>query len=52
MHIIGGYCIRHPLERLGTIDFLLKNPKLVPWGTQTLVDSLSEQWNDLDGLFR
>ncbi|KAL4895177.1 hypothetical protein BDV59DRAFT_174597 [Aspergillus ambiguus] len=45
-----GYCLKHPAEHRGSLEFLRRVEKAVGWRTAWMVDELEGQWEELSGL--
>lgn len=46
----GGYCIRDSAQREHSLAFLRRVKEIMRWDTQQTIDTLQQQWNDLDTL--
>ncbi|KAJ5924993.1 hypothetical protein N7454_007632, partial [Penicillium verhagenii] len=42
-----GYCLRHPAEQQGSLDFLNQVEKVLGWRTAWIKEQLERQWNEL-----
>lgn len=49
---IGGYCISDPIQREHSLTFLRRVKGIMSWDTQHTIDTLQQQWVDLDTLIR
>ncbi|PWY68479.1 hypothetical protein BO70DRAFT_345048 [Aspergillus heteromorphus CBS 117.55] len=47
-----GYCLRHPSEQQGSLNFLHRVEKVIGWRTAWMVRELQAQWKDLAELDR
>ncbi|KAL4814982.1 hypothetical protein BDW67DRAFT_80946 [Aspergillus spinulosporus] len=45
-----GFCLRHPAEHLGSIEFLEYVEKQIGWPTAWIVRQLEAEWNELHNL--
>ncbi|KAE8309782.1 hypothetical protein BDV41DRAFT_567099 [Aspergillus transmontanensis] len=45
-----GHCLRHPVEKRGSLKFLTRVESSVGWRTGWIIRELEDQWNELQGL--
>ncbi|KAL4767962.1 hypothetical protein BDW60DRAFT_135131 [Aspergillus nidulans var. acristatus] len=45
-----GFCLRHPAEHLGSIEFLESVEKQIGWPTAWIIRQLEAEWNELHTL--
>ncbi|KAL2870703.1 uncharacterized protein BJX67DRAFT_390490 [Aspergillus lucknowensis] len=45
-----GFCLRHPAERQGSLEFLALVEKRIGWRTSWIVRQLETEWNELRSL--
>jgi hypothetical protein len=47
---LDGFCLRHPCERQGSLEFLTLVEKRLGWPTSQIIQALEAEWGELQAL--